>query len=211
MHYVNDYNANGFLTYLTDTILTNPDGYGIRTYYGAIVHYAYNDLWQNTAGATDGNPVDDGNNKAEDPLYNTDYTLESGSPCAGTASDGKDMGVVFTDCGSCGPTLITLSSFNAVSKFNEIIINWATESEIDNAGFNIYRSEAAGGPYTRITGSLIPAEGFSTQGATYEFADDNVWFMKTYYYRLEDIDLNGTSTMHGPVSARPSLFSGLFQ
>jgi hypothetical protein len=26
---------------------------------------------------------------------------------------------------------------------------------------------------------------------------------KTYYYKLEDIDLNGTSTMHGPVSARP--------
>jgi hypothetical protein len=26
---------------------------------------------------------------------------------------------------------------------------------------------------------------------------------KTYYYMLEDIDLNGTSTMHGPVSAMP--------
>jgi hypothetical protein len=25
----------------------------------------------------------------------------------------------------------------------------------------------------------------------------------TYYYKLEDIDLNGKSTMHGPVSAMP--------
>jgi len=26
---------------------------------------------------------------------------------------------------------------------------------------------------------------------------------RTYYYKLEDIDLNGTGTMHGPVSATP--------
>jgi hypothetical protein len=26
---------------------------------------------------------------------------------------------------------------------------------------------------------------------------------KTYYYKLEDIDLNGTSTMHVPMSATP--------
>jgi hypothetical protein len=26
---------------------------------------------------------------------------------------------------------------------------------------------------------------------------------KTYYYKLEDIDLSGTSTMHGPVYVKP--------
>jgi hypothetical protein len=26
---------------------------------------------------------------------------------------------------------------------------------------------------------------------------------KTFYYKLEDIDLNGISTMHGPVSVTP--------
>jgi hypothetical protein len=29
------------------------------------------------------------------------------------------------------------------------------------------------------------------------------------YYKLEDIDLNGTSTMHGPVSAKPSRIYGI--
>ena len=31
---------------------------------------------------------------------------------------------------------------------------------------------------------------------------------KTYYYKLEDIDINGTATMHGPVSATPRLIYG---
>jgi hypothetical protein len=30
---------------------------------------------------------------------------------------------------------------------------------------------------------------------------------ETYWYKLEDIDLNGKSTMHGPVSATSRLFS----
>jgi hypothetical protein len=28
---------------------------------------------------------------------------------------------------------------------------------------------------------------------------------QTYYYKLEDIDLSGTSTLHGPISATPRL------
>jgi hypothetical protein len=52
---------------------------------------------------------------------------------------------------------------------------------------------------------LIQAEGSPTQGATYQFVDESGQNRKTYYYKLEDIDLNGTSTMHGPVSATQRL------
>ena len=38
------------------------------------------------------------------------------------------------------------------------------------------------------------------QGASYEYIDGNAQNRKTYYHKLEDIALNGTSTMHGPVS-----------
>jgi len=55
----------------------------------------------------------------------------------------------------------------------------------------------------KINPSLIPAEGTSTSGATYQYVDDDVKNRKTYYYKLEDIDLSGKSTMHGPVSAVP--------
>ena len=47
------------------------------------------------------------------------------------------------------------------------------------------------------------------QGAAYEFVDADVQNRKTYYYKLEDIDLSGTSTMHGPVIATPRWWYGL--
>lgn len=106
-------------------------------------------------------------------------------------------------------TIIELASFYATPKAGKVILNWSTESEIDNAGFNLYRADAENGDYTKINPSLIPAKGSSTQGAFYEFIDSDVKNRKAYYYKLEDIDLNGTSTMHGPVSATPRLIYGL--
>ena len=203
--YLNDYDQKGFSTNIVDNIITNHNGYGIRTKfwtYGAIANYDYNDLWQNADGATDGNPVDGGHNISADPLYNVDYSLQSGSPCKGTASDSKDMGVLFNECSKCEPpTLIVLSSFTATPSNKKAIIEWVTETEIDNAGFNLHRAESEDGEYVKINGSLIPAEGNGTSGASYQYIDNDVKNRTTYYYKLEDIDLSGNSTMHGPVSA----------
>jgi hypothetical protein len=109
-----------------------------------------------------------------------------------------------------GATLINLASFTATPKAGKVILQWSTESEIDNAGFNLYRSESENGEYIKINTSIIPAKGSSTQGASYEFVDSNVQNRKTYCYKLEDIDLKGTSTMHGPVSATPRLILGFW-
>jgi len=102
-------------------------------------------------------------------------------------------------------TLIELQSFTATAYNKAVILKWQTASEIDNAGFNIYRSEAEDGEYTTMNAALIPASGSATQGANYTFTDTNVQNRKTYYYKLEDIDLSGKSTLHGPVSATPRL------
>jgi fibronectin type 3 domain-containing protein len=110
----------------------------------------------------------------------------------------------------CEATLIELSSFIAAPKSGKIIISWNTESETDNAGFNIYRSESENGEYVKINNSIIPTQGSSTQGASYQFIDNNVKNRKTYHYKLEDVDLNGTSNMHGPVSATPRWIFGIF-
>ena len=107
------------------------------------------------------------------------------------------------------PTVIELLSFIASPKTNKVTLQWSTASEIDNAGFNLYRSESNNGQYKKINNSLITAKGTSTQGVSYEFTDNNVQNRKTYWYKLEDICLNGTSTMHGPVSATPRLIYGM--
>jgi len=103
-----------------------------------------------------------------------------------------------------------LSSFTAQPGNGSVTLNWVTETEVDNAGFNIYRATAENGPYVKINDSLIAGAGSSTAGAAYEFVDENLKNRKTYYYKLEDIDLNGTSNMHGPGSATPRWILGLF-
>jgi hypothetical protein len=109
----------------------------------------------------------------------------------------------------CESTLIKLSSFIATPKSGKIILSWNTASETDNVGFNLYRAESENGEYIQINDSLIPSKGSSTQGASYEFADNDVKNRKTYYYKLEDIDLNGISTLHGPITATPRLIFGM--
>jgi hypothetical protein len=107
------------------------------------------------------------------------------------------------------PTVIKLSSFTATPKASRVGVDWSTASEIENAGFNLYRSESEEDNYSKINTALIPAKGSSTQGASYEFIDTNVQNRKTYYYKLEDIDINGISTLHGPVKAVPRIICGI--
>jgi hypothetical protein len=118
---------------------------------------------------------------------------------------GFDMGAYEMQC----PTLIELSSFTAIPSNGKVIIEWSTASELDNAGFNIYRA-GADGAYVQINDEIIPADGNSANGAAYQFVDNNVQNRQTYSYKLEDVDLNGAKTMHGPVQATPR-FIYLFQ
>ncbi|MCX5905364.1 MAG: hypothetical protein NTV89_18275 [Proteobacteria bacterium] len=111
--------------------------------------------------------------------------------------------------GNCS-TVIELYSFTASAGNQKVILQWETASETDNVGFNIYRAVAENGEYVKINYSLIPANGSASQSAPYTFVDEKVQNRKTYFYKLEDLDLNGNSTMHGPVSATPRWIFGIF-
>ena len=91
---------------------------------------------------------------------------------------------------------MNLVSFNAEALEDSVLLTWETASEIDNAGFHLWRSETEDGQYVRITDSLIPAEGSPALGAEYEYEDFDVEPGKTYYYKLEDIDTDGVNTFH---------------
>lgn len=100
-------------------------------------------------------------------------------------------------------TVVTLASFTATGHDSYVLLEWETASEIDNAGFNIWRSEAEADPYTKLNADLIPTQGGPTTAASYSYLDDAVTNGVTYWYKLEDVDLYGVGTMHGPVSATP--------
>ena len=98
------------------------------------------------------------------------------------------------------PVAVTLASFAAEAQANQVLVTWETVSEIDNAGFNLYRGTADDGSDRTLLVSIPSQAPGSSQGASYSFGDSAIQDGQTYYYWLESIDLNGVATMHGPVS-----------
>ena len=103
-----------------------------------------------------------------------------------------------------GPTLVELSYFRAKGLNSAVLLEWATETELDNEGFNVWRSEERDKDYARINPYFIPTEGDAGFGAEYSCTDYDVQNGVIYYYKLEDIDIYGKSTFHGPVPAIPN-------
>lgn len=95
---------------------------------------------------------------------------------------------------------VELSTFDAAIEKNSVKISWVTESEIDNTGFHLYRSETSQGPFTQINGALIPGAGNSTEPREYSFVDDRIEPDHDYYYKLADVDIYGKTRWHGPIS-----------
>ncbi len=98
-------------------------------------------------------------------------------------------------------TAITLASFEVEANDGRVMVLWETGTEIDNAGFNLYRAASPDGPWVKVNQSLIAAEGDPVSGAAaYSFVDRPG--RGVFYYQLEDIDLSGVTTLHDAVSAQ---------
>jgi len=97
------------------------------------------------------------------------------------------------------PTAIELISFVAFAGDGSVGLGWETGTEVDNAGFNLYRALSVDGPWTKLNSALIAAQGDAVKGARYSFVDSPG--KGTFYYLLEDADYNGVTTLHGPVEA----------
>jgi hypothetical protein len=81
-----------------------------------------------------------------------------------------------------------------------IRIEWQTETELNTAGFNVYRSTSAAGEFERLNSQLIPSQGGPATGGAYTFVDEQVEAGQTYYYRLEDVEMDNTTEMHELIS-----------
>lgn len=87
-----------------------------------------------------------------------------------------------------------------------ITVEWQTETEVNSAGFNIYRAMGEDGPYTKINEQLIAGQGGPSAGAAYTFVDETVRPGETYYYRLEDVELDNSTVQHPPITyAAPTM------
>jgi hypothetical protein len=100
------------------------------------------------------------------------------------------------------PLPVTLSSFTAIFNGNSSVLNWVTQSEVNNAGWNIYRA-GTGDFYDalRINGGIIDGAGTTSEITEYTYIDEMEFqFGETYYYWLESVDYANITTLHGPLS-----------
>ncbi len=97
--------------------------------------------------------------------------------------------------GLAGVLLMLLGS--AIAAPVTVTVEWSTASELNTAGFNLYRSNNKDGSYVRINPELIPASTDLLIGGSYVFTDTHVSAGRTYYYRLEEIETNGATSDQG--------------
>lgn len=86
---------------------------------------------------------------------------------------------------------VELSSFNYETLKGNVTLHWSTSSEINNAGFDVERSDANGqisDGWIRV--GFISGNGNSSVSINYSFTDNNLPSGK-YNYRLKQIDYNG--------------------
>ena len=88
-----------------------------------------------------------------------------------------------------------------------VVIRWITESELNNAGFNILRSEKSDGEFKQINTKLIAGQGTTSERTTYTHTDTSAKPNVVYYYQIQDVSLDGKvqtlrmSRLKGHISA----------
>ncbi len=89
------------------------------------------------------------------------------------------------------PVPVELTSFTSSVNDDDVQLNWATSTELNNSGFEVLRRVQNEIEWKSI--GFVPGHGTSTEKHTYSFNDENLIGGK-YQYRLKQIDFDGTSS-----------------
>ncbi len=114
--------------------------------------------------------------------------ISVGSPYISTANNVNDFsGQYFTVANQGGFLPVQLTSFNVAAKGNDVIVSWATKTEISNDKFEIQRAEGKTENYKTI--ASVAGNGTSNVEHNYSYADKVK--SGTYSYRLKQVDTDG--------------------
>jgi hypothetical protein len=99
---------------------------------------------------------------------------------------------------------VVLSSFTAfyVQESEFVTIMWTTQSETNNLGWNIYRSETNEiSDAFQINFNIILGAGTTTEPTEYIYEDEHeIGYGETYWYWLESREISGLTETYGPIS-----------
>jgi uncharacterized repeat protein (TIGR01451 family) len=104
------------------------------------------------------------------------------------------------------PTVVKILTMAGTQSKNKVTLTWQTSYEQDNLGFNIWR-QPAGGASQKANAHIIAGSALFTgkridagTGRSYRFVDSAAPAGQFVQYWIEDIDLKGVHTMHGPIT-----------
>ena len=115
----------------------------------------------------------------------------SGAYRATYYGDADDVGTPGYDAGGALP--VELSAFNAGRDrvTGAVVITWSTQSELNNAGFFIKRSQQTKGKFVIVNPTMIAGAGTTAEKQSYTYTDATADPNVIYYYQIEDVSLDG--------------------
>jgi len=121
----------------------------------------------------------------------------------GCVTSGKDAGNVPVDAPSpsVGPAAAP------AEKPQEPLRNtlrWTTASEVDNFGFDIYRSTSEDGPFERMTAQPLPGAGTVDEPQDYVWFDEDIDPTRDYWYYIESISIDNVRERFSPIIRAPA-------
>jgi len=81
----------------------------------------------------------------------------------------------------------------------ENTVRWTTASEVDNYGFDVYRSTAEDGPFEVINAETIAGAGTIDVPREYRYVDRAIAPDTAYFYYVESISMDGRRERVTPV------------
>ena len=103
----------------------------------------------------------------------------------------EDAGTPGQDSG--GPLPVELSLFYPARDriTGAVVIKWETQSELNNAGFFIKRSQQRSTNFKVINATMISGAGTISEKQSYTYTDTTAQPNVVYYYQIEDVSLDG--------------------
>ncbi|MBN2001577.1 DUF11 domain-containing protein [candidate division KSB1 bacterium] len=106
---------------------------------------------------------------------------------------------------------VELSSFTAQAVPGKITLLWTTQSETENLGFYVLRSNNVNGIFKKLNKTLIEGAGNSVRERNYSFEDTEIQSGEMYYYLLHAVDYAGKIEAHGPIQATAAQVSDFYR
>ncbi len=187
-----------------------PNGWVENRYRTSIIR-RYRDYNPNNRRYTNKGTVHDGTKReAWIPAEKTKFTYVRAEDVETWYGISSDRGTPGIHAGGALP--VQLAHFRPErTEAGAVVIKWTTESEVDNAGFNILRAETKKDVFKVVNAQLIPGAGTTSERNIYTWTDTTAKPNVVYYYQIEDVSFAGerqtlaTSRLKGTISANDKL------